>query len=155
MEIDTPEKLQINGKFISVNLKLKNKQKTNFERLCEEISEKNEKNLDQGIMENHLKELRRRKMNTKMEKEQIKKDIEFINFEPEEEGFVFKEEDQFDDYIKKLRDLKEEQEKILKKQRYKIIIDNNKNFTKKLLNEFKKSNSRPSNMLNNDIYGNL
>ena len=77
LQKDTPEKLQINGKFISLKTNcFKNKQKTNFEKLCEEISTNDENQLDQGIMENHLRELRIRKMNTKIKTEQIKKEVD-------------------------------------------------------------------------------
>lgn len=134
---------------------VKPKPKTNFEKLCEEISSKNINLLDQGLMENHLRELRNRKMSFKKEKEKIKKDVEPIHFQPEEEGFIFKEENQFDEYIRRLREKKEEQDRILKKQRYKIIIDSNKNFTKKLLNEFNKKThvKSPTNLGNSKNYG--
>ena len=126
-----------------------NKPKTEFERLCEEISNKNQ-NVDQGIMENHLRELRKRKIKTKKQKEQIKKEVEAPAFEPEEEGFVYKEENQFDDYIRQLKEKKEEEERLLRKQRYKIIINSNKNFTKKLLNNFdKKTHFKAASMLSN------
>jgi hypothetical protein len=72
LQRDTPEKLLINGKIIDFNLKIgKQNNKTNFEKLCEELSKKNENIFNEGFMENYLNELRRRKMNSKIEKEQV------------------------------------------------------------------------------------
>ena len=120
--------------------------KTEFEKLCEEIS--NRYNfLDQGVMENHLKELRKRKINTKKEKEQIKKEIKAVEFEPEEQGFVYKEENEFDEYIRKLEEKKKEEERLQRKQRYKVIVDSNKNFTKKFMDNINKKNNSISSSL--------
>jgi len=120
--------------------------KTEFEKLCEEISNKYNF-LDQGVMENHLKELRKRKINTKKEKEQIKKEIKAVEFEPEEQGFVYKEENEFDEYIRKLEEKKKEEERLQRKQRYKVIVDSNKNFTKKFMDNINKKNNSISSSL--------
>jgi hypothetical protein len=114
--------------------------KTEFEKLCEEISNKNNF-LDQGVMENHLRELRKRKINSKKEKELIKKEIQNIEFVPEDKGFEYKEENEFDEYIRKLEEKKKEEERLKIKRRYKIIIDSNKNFTKKFMDNINKKNN--------------